>query len=153
MGLVLRAGRTIPLPRRIGRQRTAWLALSGERLDAQRALDWGLIDELRWFLPPNKLQKRSQLEAPTFSIVRACSRKRFRSIVLRVAGKRPSGLGVGQDEYSRTSPVFENVADRILFRTAFVRCLSLPLVEIPSRVCVVSDQELFIRSWLDTRRL
>ncbi|TDJ19545.1 MAG: hypothetical protein E2O69_05270 [Deltaproteobacteria bacterium] len=55
MGLVLRAGRTIPLPRRIGRQRTAWLALSGERLDAQRALDWGLIDELRWFLPPNKL--------------------------------------------------------------------------------------------------
>ncbi len=47
MGLVPGAGGTVSLPRRIGRQRTAWLALSGERLDAQRALDWGLIDELR----------------------------------------------------------------------------------------------------------
>ena len=117
-----RRGRATPLARGVGRQGTAWRALSGERLDAQRALDCGLIDELRWFLPPNKLQKRSQLEAPTFTIVRACSRKRFRSIVLRVAGKRPSGLGVGQDEYSRTSPVFENVAGRIPFPTAFVRC-------------------------------
>jgi len=47
MGLVPGAGGTVSLPRRIGRQRTAWLALSGERLDAETALAWGLVDELR----------------------------------------------------------------------------------------------------------
>jgi len=46
MGLVPGAGGTVSLPRRIGRQRTAWLALSGERLAAERALQWGLVDEL-----------------------------------------------------------------------------------------------------------
>jgi enoyl-CoA hydratase/carnithine racemase len=47
MGLVPGAGGTVSLPRRIGRQRTAWLALTGERLDAETALRWGLIDEIR----------------------------------------------------------------------------------------------------------
>jgi hypothetical protein len=46
MGLVPGAGGTVSLPRRIGRQRTAWLALSGERIDARTALDWGLVDAL-----------------------------------------------------------------------------------------------------------
>ncbi len=46
MGLVPGAGGTASLPRRIGRQRTAWLALSGERLDATRAAAWGLVDGL-----------------------------------------------------------------------------------------------------------
>ncbi len=46
MGLVPGAGGTVSLPRRIGRQRTAWLALSGAHLDARSALDWGLVDEL-----------------------------------------------------------------------------------------------------------
>jgi hypothetical protein len=46
MGLVPGAGGTASLPRRIGRQRTAWLALSGRRLDAQTALAWGLVDEV-----------------------------------------------------------------------------------------------------------
>lgn len=46
MGLVPGAGGTVSLPRRIGRQRTAWLALSGERIDVARALSWGLIDEI-----------------------------------------------------------------------------------------------------------
>jgi enoyl-CoA hydratase/carnithine racemase len=46
MGLVPGAGGTASLPRRIGRQRTAWLALSGERLDAETAQRWGLVDEL-----------------------------------------------------------------------------------------------------------
>ena len=45
-GLVPGAGGTVSIPRRIGRQRTAWLALSGARLDAREALAWGLIDEL-----------------------------------------------------------------------------------------------------------
>ena len=34
------------LPRRIGRQRTTWLALVGQRIDAETALEWGLIDAL-----------------------------------------------------------------------------------------------------------
>ncbi len=44
MGLVPGAGGTASLPRRIGRQRTAWLALTGRRLDAPTALSWGLVD-------------------------------------------------------------------------------------------------------------
>ena len=44
LGLVPGAGGTVSLPRRIGRQRTAWLALSGQRIDAATALGWGLVD-------------------------------------------------------------------------------------------------------------
>ena len=47
LGLIPGAGGTVSLPRRIGRQRTAWLGLSGERIDARTALDWGLVDEVR----------------------------------------------------------------------------------------------------------
>jgi len=47
MGLVPGAGGTVSLPRRIGAQRTAWLALTGRRIDAETALAWGLVDELR----------------------------------------------------------------------------------------------------------
>lgn len=46
MGLVPGSGGTVSIPRRIGRQRTALLALSGRRLDAATALRWGLVDEL-----------------------------------------------------------------------------------------------------------
>ena len=46
MGLVPGAGGTVSLPRRVGRQRTAQLALSGMRLDAVTARSWGLVDEL-----------------------------------------------------------------------------------------------------------
>jgi enoyl-CoA hydratase/carnithine racemase len=44
LGLIPGAGGTVSLPRRIGRQRTAWLALSGQRLDAATAHAWGLVD-------------------------------------------------------------------------------------------------------------
>jgi enoyl-CoA hydratase/carnithine racemase len=47
MGLVPGAGGTVSIPRRIGRQRTAQLALSGRRLDAETAWRWGLVDELK----------------------------------------------------------------------------------------------------------
>jgi hypothetical protein len=47
MGLIPGAGGTVSLPRRIGRQRTARLALSGARIDAATALEWGLVDEVR----------------------------------------------------------------------------------------------------------
>ncbi len=43
-GLIPGAGGCVSLPRRIGRQRTAYLALSARRIDAATALRWGLID-------------------------------------------------------------------------------------------------------------
>jgi hypothetical protein len=46
MGLVPGAGGTVSIPRRIGRQRTAYMALSGQRIGAQSALAWGLVDEV-----------------------------------------------------------------------------------------------------------
>jgi Enoyl-CoA hydratase/isomerase len=45
MGLIPGAGGTVSLPRRIGRWRAAWLAMSGARLDLDTALDWGLVDQ------------------------------------------------------------------------------------------------------------
>lgn len=46
LGLIPGAGGTASLPRRIGRQRTAALALTGRTLDAVTALQWGLVDEI-----------------------------------------------------------------------------------------------------------
>jgi enoyl-CoA hydratase/carnithine racemase len=46
MGLIPGAGGTVSVPRRIGRQRTAYLALTGTRLHARDALAWGLIDKI-----------------------------------------------------------------------------------------------------------
>jgi enoyl-CoA hydratase/carnithine racemase len=46
MGLVPGAGGTVSLPRRIGRQRTAWLALSGVAIDVETALAWRLVDAI-----------------------------------------------------------------------------------------------------------
>ncbi|HUP91552.1 MAG TPA: enoyl-CoA hydratase/isomerase family protein [Solimonas sp.] len=45
-GLIPGAGGCVSVPRRIGRQRTAWLALSGKRINARTALEWGLVDAL-----------------------------------------------------------------------------------------------------------
>ena len=46
MGLLPGAGGTVSIPRRIGRQRAAWLCLTGATIDATRAFDWGLVDEI-----------------------------------------------------------------------------------------------------------
>lgn len=46
MGLVPGAGGTVSLPRRIGRHRTAWLALTGQAIDVPTAQRWGLVDEV-----------------------------------------------------------------------------------------------------------
>jgi hypothetical protein len=46
LGLVPGAGGTVSLPRRIGRHRTMWLALTGDSIDAETALAWGLVDEI-----------------------------------------------------------------------------------------------------------
>lgn len=44
LGLIPGAGGTVSITRRIGRHRTAYLALSGDVIDAQTALGWGLVD-------------------------------------------------------------------------------------------------------------
>jgi enoyl-CoA hydratase/carnithine racemase len=46
LGLVPGAGGTVSIPRRVGRHRTAALALSGATIDAATALEWGLVDEI-----------------------------------------------------------------------------------------------------------
>lgn len=46
MGLIPGAGGCVSVPRRIGRQRAALMILSGQRIDAQTALRWGLIDAI-----------------------------------------------------------------------------------------------------------
>lgn len=46
LGLIPGGGGCVSIPRRIGRQRTAWLVLSGKRINAQRALEWGLVDAI-----------------------------------------------------------------------------------------------------------
>jgi hypothetical protein len=46
LGLIPGSGGCISLPRRIGRQRTALLVLTGRRLPAREAMEWGLVDEI-----------------------------------------------------------------------------------------------------------
>jgi enoyl-CoA hydratase len=45
-GLIPGAGGCVSIPRRIGRQRTAYLALSARRINVATALEWGLVDEI-----------------------------------------------------------------------------------------------------------
>lgn len=51
MGLIPGAGGTASVTARIGRHRTNWLVLSGDRIDAATALDWGLVDDVEPVLP------------------------------------------------------------------------------------------------------
>ncbi|MDH3752487.1 MAG: enoyl-CoA hydratase/isomerase family protein [Acidimicrobiia bacterium] len=46
MGLVPGAGGTASIPRRIGRQRADWLAITGAGIDAPTAKRWGLVDRV-----------------------------------------------------------------------------------------------------------
>jgi hypothetical protein len=46
LGLIPGAGGTVSLPLRIGRLKTAWLALSGRAIDGATAHDWGLVDRI-----------------------------------------------------------------------------------------------------------
>ena len=46
MGLIPGAGGCVSVSRRIGRQRTALMVLSGQRIGAEVALRWGLVDRL-----------------------------------------------------------------------------------------------------------
>ena len=46
MGLIPGAGGCVSIPRRIGRQRTAYMAILNKKINADRALEWGLIDAI-----------------------------------------------------------------------------------------------------------
>jgi len=46
LGLMPGAGGTVSITRRVGRLRTAWMVLSGKRVSAKAALEWGLVDEI-----------------------------------------------------------------------------------------------------------
>jgi enoyl-CoA hydratase/carnithine racemase len=49
MGLIPGAGGTATIPRRIGRRRACFMAISGLDIDAATALDWGLVDAVEPF--------------------------------------------------------------------------------------------------------
>ena len=55
IGLVPGAGGTVSIPARIGRHRTALMALSTRPIPATTALEWGLVDELRPVTPNSGL--------------------------------------------------------------------------------------------------
>ncbi|MEZ5708090.1 MAG: enoyl-CoA hydratase/isomerase family protein [Blastomonas sp.] len=46
MGLIPGAGGCVSVTRAIGRHRTAWLAISGKRIAAEQALQWGLVQAI-----------------------------------------------------------------------------------------------------------
>jgi enoyl-CoA hydratase/carnithine racemase len=46
MGLIPGAGGTVSIAHALGRHRTAWMALSGKRLNARQALRFGLVHEI-----------------------------------------------------------------------------------------------------------
>ena len=46
MGLIPGAGGTVTIPRRIGRRRACWMAISGAEVDLATALAWRLVDEV-----------------------------------------------------------------------------------------------------------
>ena len=46
MGLIPGAGGTVSIPRRIGRARTGYMAVTNHRVSAPTAHAWGLIDEI-----------------------------------------------------------------------------------------------------------
>jgi 2-(1,2-epoxy-1,2-dihydrophenyl)acetyl-CoA isomerase len=56
IGLVPDGGSTAFLPARIGYGRAAEMAMLGERVDAQRALDWGLVNRL---VPDEQLESEA----------------------------------------------------------------------------------------------
>jgi enoyl-CoA hydratase/carnithine racemase len=60
MGLIPGAGGTVSIPRRIGRHRTAYLALTGVQLDAEHARCWGLVDHVHAASDPRESDYRGE---------------------------------------------------------------------------------------------
>jgi enoyl-CoA hydratase/carnithine racemase len=64
MGLIPGAGGTVSIPRRIGRWRTFYMAMSGCALDASTALEWRLIDAIEEVPPQATLRPLPKLAGP-----------------------------------------------------------------------------------------
>ncbi|MGH8445407.1 MAG: enoyl-CoA hydratase/isomerase family protein [Solimonas sp.] len=62
-GLIPGAGGCVSITRRIGRQHTAWLVLSGRRIDAVQAQNWGLVDAVV-DAPPDDASAPEAVSAP-----------------------------------------------------------------------------------------
>jgi enoyl-CoA hydratase/carnithine racemase len=100
MGLVPGAGGTVSLPRRIGRQRTAWLAFTGARIDAETALRWHLVDALA-DAPPCGARERRRRRCSNSTRTRTPSRK---TPIRRIAAcvTKPPSTGASGDRSSRS---------------------------------------------------
>jgi enoyl-CoA hydratase len=60
-GLIPGCGGCVSIPRRIGRVRAGYLALSGCRLNARTALNWGLVDALYDFPTTTSSERETQI--------------------------------------------------------------------------------------------
>lgn len=65
-GLIPGCGGCVSIPRRIGRLRSAYLALSGHRLDASTACSWGLVDAVTPSLPATPARDPGSPGLPRF---------------------------------------------------------------------------------------
>jgi enoyl-CoA hydratase/carnithine racemase len=63
MGLIPGSGGTVSVRRRIGRQRTAFMSISGEPVGADLAMRWGLIDEISDFSANRLSEHKSVVES------------------------------------------------------------------------------------------
>lgn len=77
-GQIPGGGGTLRLPRRIGAARAKYLMLTGLSIDARRALDWGLVDELA---EPGELVARAGALASRFERNSALVLRRMKSLV------------------------------------------------------------------------
>jgi len=89
MGLVPGAGGTVSVTARIGRQRCAWLAVTGARVDARTAHRWGLVDEIS-----DEQAGRSPRPAPVEPARRGPGEEAGRS-------PRPAPLGAARRDQGR----------------------------------------------------
>ena len=79
MGLIPGAGGTVTIPRRIGRHRACYLAISGLELDLETALAWGLVDAVDD--AAMSAGRRGDRRASPSDIARPARRSAGRSIV------------------------------------------------------------------------
>jgi enoyl-CoA hydratase/carnithine racemase len=77
-GQVPAGGGSLRLPRRIGAARAKYLMLTGLNIDARRALDWGLVDELA---EPGELVARASALASRFERHSALVLRRMKALV------------------------------------------------------------------------
>lgn len=108
IGLVPDAGSTWLLPRRVGLTRALGLALTGDRLEAGRARDWGLIWEVADDCLARTLTLARQLAAmPTAALV--ATRRLLRESMTRELDAQLLAERDAQSAMGRTHDYFEGV--------------------------------------------